>query len=100
MDTLNRLTSPATAKFRQLQKIVQDIKKNDGSILDKLRRRVCFACCFYDYVMCLLIYTESSTQCLNSGKSYIKKTMLLCPKFNYNKIYLIVVSLLLLLVNT
>ncbi|XP_033835687.2 B-cell linker protein isoform X2 [Periophthalmus magnuspinnatus] len=38
MDTLNRLTSPATAKFRQLQKIVQDIKKNDGSILDKLRR--------------------------------------------------------------
>ncbi|XP_072292943.1 B-cell linker protein isoform X2 [Eucyclogobius newberryi] len=37
-DTLSRLTAPAAAKFRQLQKIVQDIKKNDGSILDKLRR--------------------------------------------------------------
>lgn len=38
MDTLSKLTAPATAKFRQLQKIVQDIKKHDGSLLDKLRR--------------------------------------------------------------
>ncbi|XP_030012571.1 B-cell linker protein isoform X2 [Sphaeramia orbicularis] len=38
MDTLNKLTAPATAKIRQLQKIVQDIKKNDGSLLNKLRR--------------------------------------------------------------
>ncbi|XP_055018816.1 B-cell linker protein isoform X2 [Boleophthalmus pectinirostris] len=38
MDTLSKLTAPAAVKFRQLQKIVQDIKKNDGSILDKLRR--------------------------------------------------------------
>ncbi|XP_063730685.1 B-cell linker protein isoform X2 [Eleginops maclovinus] len=38
LDTLGKLAAPATAKIRQLQKIVQDIKKNDGSILDKLRR--------------------------------------------------------------
>ncbi|XP_056148018.1 B-cell linker protein [Lampris incognitus] len=38
MDTFNKLTAPATEKIRQLQKIVQDIKKNDGSLLNKLRR--------------------------------------------------------------
>ncbi|KAM9365368.1 B-cell linker protein isoform 2-T2 [Pholidichthys leucotaenia] len=38
MDTLGKLTAPATAKIRQLQKIVQDIKKNDGGFLNKLRR--------------------------------------------------------------
>ncbi|KAF7656096.1 hypothetical protein LDENG_00046180 [Lucifuga dentata] len=38
MDTLGKLTAPATAKIRQLQKIVQDIRKNDGSLLNKLRR--------------------------------------------------------------
>ncbi|CAL1577027.1 unnamed protein product [Knipowitschia caucasica] len=38
MDSLSKMTAPAAAKFRQLQKIVQDIKKNDGSLLDKLRR--------------------------------------------------------------
>ncbi|XP_041645526.1 B-cell linker protein isoform X3 [Cheilinus undulatus] len=38
METLGRLAAPATAKIRQLQKIVQDIKKNDGSLLNKLRR--------------------------------------------------------------
>uniref|UniRef100_A0A3B4YED8 Uncharacterized protein n=1 Tax=Seriola lalandi dorsalis TaxID=1841481 RepID=A0A3B4YED8_SERLL len=38
MDTLGKLAAPATAKIRQLQKIVQDIKKNDGSLLNKLRR--------------------------------------------------------------
>nr|XP_020457245.1 B-cell linker protein-like isoform X2 [Monopterus albus] len=38
MDTLGKLAAPATAKIRQLQKIVQDIKKNDGSLLNKLKR--------------------------------------------------------------
>ncbi|XP_030603234.1 B-cell linker protein isoform X1 [Archocentrus centrarchus] len=38
MDTLGKLAAPATAKIRQLQKIVQDIKKNDGSFLNKLKR--------------------------------------------------------------
>lgn len=38
MEALEKLAAPATAKFRQLQKIVQDIKKNDDSILNKLRR--------------------------------------------------------------
>ncbi|KAM4607059.1 B-cell linker protein isoform 2-T2 [Polymixia lowei] len=38
MDTIEKVTAPAAAKFRQLQKIVQDIKKNDGSLLNKLRR--------------------------------------------------------------
>ncbi|XP_018536605.1 B-cell linker protein isoform X2 [Lates calcarifer] len=38
LDTLGKLAAPATAKIRQLQKIVQDIKKNDGSLLNKLRR--------------------------------------------------------------
>ncbi|XP_073338319.1 B-cell linker protein isoform X2 [Pagrus major] len=38
MDTLGKLAAPATAKIRQLQKIVQDIKKNDGGLLNKLRR--------------------------------------------------------------
>ncbi|KAF0027199.1 hypothetical protein F2P81_019940 [Scophthalmus maximus] len=38
MERLGKLTAPATAKFRQLQKIVQDIKKTDDSFLDKLRR--------------------------------------------------------------
>uniref|UniRef100_UPI0037E8B3B7 B-cell linker protein isoform X2 n=1 Tax=Semicossyphus pulcher TaxID=241346 RepID=UPI0037E8B3B7 len=38
METLGKLAAPATAKIRQLQKIVQDIRKNDGSLLNKLRR--------------------------------------------------------------
>ncbi|XP_014053930.1 B-cell linker protein isoform X1 [Salmo salar] len=38
MDTFNKLTAPASVKLRQLQKMVQDIKKNDGSILNRLRR--------------------------------------------------------------
>ncbi|TKS85269.1 B-cell linker protein [Collichthys lucidus] len=37
METLGKLAAPASAKIRQLQKIVQDIKKNDGSLLNKLR---------------------------------------------------------------
>ncbi|XP_024120652.2 B-cell linker protein [Oryzias melastigma] len=37
-ETLSKLAAPATAKIRQLQKMVQDIRKNDGSLLDKLRR--------------------------------------------------------------
>ncbi|XP_039995233.1 B-cell linker protein isoform X2 [Xiphias gladius] len=37
MDTLGKLAAPATAKIRQFQKIVQDIRKNDGSLLNKLR---------------------------------------------------------------
>uniref|UniRef100_A0A667ZS90 Uncharacterized protein n=1 Tax=Myripristis murdjan TaxID=586833 RepID=A0A667ZS90_9TELE len=38
METFSRLAAPATEKIRQLQKIVQDIKKNDGSLLNKIRR--------------------------------------------------------------
>ncbi|XP_034464574.1 B-cell linker protein isoform X2 [Hippoglossus hippoglossus] len=38
MDMLSKFTTPAAAKFRQLQKIVQDIKKKDDSFLNKLRR--------------------------------------------------------------
>ncbi|XP_029377062.1 B-cell linker protein isoform X2 [Echeneis naucrates] len=38
MDSLGKLAAPATAKIRQLQKIVQDIRKNEGTLLDKLRR--------------------------------------------------------------
>ncbi|XP_028844628.1 B-cell linker protein [Denticeps clupeoides] len=38
METLNKFTAPATEKLRQLQKIVQDIKKNDDSILNRLKR--------------------------------------------------------------
>uniref|UniRef100_A0A3Q2DT38 Uncharacterized protein n=1 Tax=Cyprinodon variegatus TaxID=28743 RepID=A0A3Q2DT38_CYPVA len=40
MDALTKLAAPATAKIRQLQKMVQDIKKNDGSLLNKIRRSV------------------------------------------------------------
>uniref|UniRef100_H3C3E0 B cell linker n=1 Tax=Tetraodon nigroviridis TaxID=99883 RepID=H3C3E0_TETNG len=38
MDKLTDVTAPARERFRQLQKIIQDIKKSDGSLLDKLRR--------------------------------------------------------------
>ncbi|XP_068183341.1 B-cell linker protein isoform X2 [Antennarius striatus] len=34
----SKLSIPASAKIRQLQKIVQDIKKNDNSFLNKIRR--------------------------------------------------------------
>uniref|UniRef100_A0A8C5ARF5 Uncharacterized protein n=2 Tax=Gadus TaxID=8048 RepID=A0A8C5ARF5_GADMO len=36
MEQFSRFAAPATAKLRQLQKIVQDINKNEGSILNKL----------------------------------------------------------------
>lgn len=38
MDMLGKISAPATEKIRQLQKIVQDIKKNDSGFLNKLRR--------------------------------------------------------------
>uniref|UniRef100_A0A8C7YNH0 Uncharacterized protein n=1 Tax=Oryzias sinensis TaxID=183150 RepID=A0A8C7YNH0_9TELE len=38
MEALSKMAAPATEKIRQLQKMVQDIRKNDGSLLDKLRR--------------------------------------------------------------
>nr|XP_055027010.1 B-cell linker protein isoform X6 [Misgurnus anguillicaudatus] len=38
MEHLNKLTAPATVKLRQLQKIVQDIKKNDDSLFNRLKR--------------------------------------------------------------
>ncbi|XP_036403150.1 B-cell linker protein [Megalops cyprinoides] len=38
MEKLNKLAAPASEKLRQLQKMVEDIKKNDGSILNRLKR--------------------------------------------------------------
>ncbi|XP_056903478.1 B-cell linker protein isoform X3 [Takifugu flavidus] len=38
MDKLSTVTVPTVAKFRQLQKMIQDIKKSDDSLLNKLRR--------------------------------------------------------------
>ncbi|XP_059372829.1 B-cell linker protein-like [Carassius carassius] len=38
MEHFNRITAPASDKLRQLQKIVQDIKKNDDSLFNRLKR--------------------------------------------------------------
>ncbi|KAM9476584.1 B-cell linker protein isoform 5-T5 [Clarias gariepinus] len=38
MEKLSKITEPASEKLRQIQKIVQDIKKNDDSILNRLKR--------------------------------------------------------------
>ncbi|XP_077351123.1 B-cell linker protein isoform X2 [Festucalex cinctus] len=38
MDILSKLTASAAAKIRQLQKIAQDIQKNDAAYLNKFRR--------------------------------------------------------------
>ncbi|XP_061694097.1 B-cell linker protein isoform X2 [Syngnathoides biaculeatus] len=38
MDILGKFSASATAKIRQLQKITQDIQKNDDSYLNKLKR--------------------------------------------------------------
>ncbi|XP_071986117.1 B-cell linker protein isoform X3 [Engystomops pustulosus] len=38
MEKLNKITSPAGDKLRQLQKIVNDIKKNDTGIFQKIKR--------------------------------------------------------------
>ncbi|XP_016105739.1 B-cell linker protein-like [Sinocyclocheilus grahami] len=38
MEYFNRFTAPATDKLRQLQKMVQDIKKNDDSLFNRLKR--------------------------------------------------------------
>ncbi|XP_042565545.1 B-cell linker protein isoform X2 [Clupea harengus] len=38
MDQLNKIVAPANEKLRQLQKMVQDIKKNDDSIFNRLKR--------------------------------------------------------------
>ncbi|XP_019902963.2 B-cell linker protein isoform X2 [Esox lucius] len=38
METFYKFTASASGQLRQLQKMVQDIKKNDGSILNRLRR--------------------------------------------------------------
>ncbi|KAJ8014534.1 hypothetical protein DPEC_G00041220 [Dallia pectoralis] len=38
METFYKFTASASGQLRQLQKMVQDIRKNDGSILNRLRR--------------------------------------------------------------
>ncbi|KAI5617397.1 B-cell linker protein [Silurus asotus] len=38
MEKLSKITVPASEKLRQIQKIVQDIKKNDDSIFNRLKR--------------------------------------------------------------
>ncbi|XP_072534382.1 B-cell linker protein isoform X1 [Salminus brasiliensis] len=38
MEKLSKITAPASEKLRQIQKIVQDIKKNDDSIFNRLKR--------------------------------------------------------------
>ncbi|XP_016102501.1 B-cell linker protein-like [Sinocyclocheilus grahami] len=38
MEHFNRFTAPASDKLRQLQKMVQDIKKNDDSLFNRLKR--------------------------------------------------------------
>nr|KAF6322069.1 B cell linker [Pipistrellus kuhlii] len=38
MDKLNKITVPASQKLRQLQKMVHDIKNNDGGIMNKIKK--------------------------------------------------------------
>ncbi|XP_012821986.1 B-cell linker protein isoform X3 [Xenopus tropicalis] len=38
MDTFNKLSAPAGHKFRQLQKMVHDIKKNEGGLMQKIKK--------------------------------------------------------------
>ncbi|GAA6074833.1 B-cell linker protein isoform X4 [Tachysurus ichikawai] len=38
MEKLNKITVPASEKLRQIQKLVQDIKKNDDSIFNRIKR--------------------------------------------------------------
>ncbi|KAM6184205.1 B-cell linker protein isoform 5-T5 [Erethizon dorsatum] len=38
MDKLNKITVPASQKLRQLQKMVNDIKNNDGGIMNKIKK--------------------------------------------------------------
>nr|XP_042119449.1 B-cell linker protein isoform X3 [Peromyscus maniculatus bairdii] len=38
MDKLNKITVPASQKLRQLQKMVHDIKNNEGGIMDKIKK--------------------------------------------------------------
>ncbi|KAL2083134.1 hypothetical protein ACEWY4_020907 [Coilia grayii] len=38
MEKLNKIAAPVNEKLRQMQKMVQDIKKNDDSILNRLKR--------------------------------------------------------------
>uniref|UniRef100_W5MK50 B cell linker n=1 Tax=Lepisosteus oculatus TaxID=7918 RepID=W5MK50_LEPOC len=38
MERLTKITAPAGEKLRQLQKMVQDIKKNDGGIMNKFKK--------------------------------------------------------------
>uniref|UniRef100_F6S4G8 B cell linker n=1 Tax=Callithrix jacchus TaxID=9483 RepID=F6S4G8_CALJA len=38
MDKLNKITIPASQKLRQLQKIVHDIKNNEGGIMNKIKK--------------------------------------------------------------
>uniref|UniRef100_A0A671F6R7 B cell linker n=1 Tax=Rhinolophus ferrumequinum TaxID=59479 RepID=A0A671F6R7_RHIFE len=38
MDKLNKLTVPASQKLRQLQKMVHDIKNNEGGIMNKIKK--------------------------------------------------------------
>ncbi|KAG9344398.1 hypothetical protein JZ751_011068 [Albula glossodonta] len=41
MEKFNKLTAPASEKLRQLQKMVEGIKKNDGSIMNRLKSSDC-----------------------------------------------------------
>lgn len=38
MDKLNKITVPASQKLRQLQKIVHDMKNNEGGIMNKIKK--------------------------------------------------------------
>ncbi|XP_012368936.2 B-cell linker protein [Octodon degus] len=38
MDKLNKITVPASQKLRQLQKMVNDIKNNEGGIMNKIKK--------------------------------------------------------------
>jgi len=38
MDKLNKITVPASQKLRQLQKMVHDIKNNEGGIMNKIKK--------------------------------------------------------------
>ncbi|KAM6956185.1 B-cell linker protein [Aplochiton taeniatus] len=50
MDTLNKLVAPASEKLRQIQKMVRDIKANDGHLINRLRRFTNTAAPNEDYI--------------------------------------------------
>nr|KAF6424524.1 B cell linker [Molossus molossus] len=38
MDKLNKITVPASQKLRQFQRMVHDIKNNEGGIMNKIKK--------------------------------------------------------------